>query len=266
MSADDLLSSTAAYNLQYTPCSPFTAPSASIRDGEEQLTLQEAMEDPHIWQHSRHGAQDEIHERIRDLRLRTARANRESSLRSAHDRQPSQRRLLFDFEDDDGQDENEAYDVYGEVCDHTTDDLYTNIARVSAPTPPPFTVTTASDEEESESNEDLPSPAVTADRLRRESRWRPLDEDHDRLGRLRRAPALGLGAYSDWRERRERHVEPLRASQLHAPSRIEPASMSAEESATVLPPHARFFIAKNKSKITIKFHPAMSVLSLLFSI
>jgi hypothetical protein len=246
MSADDLLSSTAGYDLQYAASSPIMSPSPSSPADDEQLSLREAIEDPNIWQHSRRGAQEEMEERIENLRLRTSRRNRQTGF----DRQQSQR------QSDDSED-----DVYGENCDHIADDSYPGGRRVSAPTPPPFTVTTASEEEESDSNEETPSAAVMADLLRRESRWRAATDDEDeeiapRFGGLRRAPNLQYSTYSEWRARRERHIEPIRATRIGTPSRIQTPD-TPQEADNLTPPHARFFIAKNKSKITIKFHPAM---------
>ncbi|KAF2823980.1 hypothetical protein CC86DRAFT_328051 [Ophiobolus disseminans] len=250
MSAEELLTSTSGYDLQYSSRAPVVSPTPSSPAEDEHLSLREAIEDPHIWQHSRQGAQEEMEERIENLRLRTARINRETSLRSERDRRRSLRQVM----DDD--------DVYGDNCDHVAEDSYAGIVRISAPTPPPFTVTAASDEEESDSNEELPSAAVMADRRLRESRWRAgTDEDDDeitpRFGGLRRAPALSYTTYDEWRDRRERHLEPIRATRIGAPSRIEPTE-PPQVADSLVPPHARFFIAKNKSKITIKFHPAIS--------
>jgi hypothetical protein len=250
MSADDLLSSTAGYDLQYASNSPIMSPSPSSPADNEQLSLREAIEDPHVWQHSRRGAQEEMEERIENLRLRTSRRNRHSWAPSRSDRRRSQRQS-YDSDDD----------VYGENCDHVAEDFQSGGRRVSAPTPPPFTVTTASEEEESDSTEETPSPAVMADLLRRESRWRAATDDEDeeippRFGGLRRAPNLEYSTYSEWRARRERHLEPIRATRIGTPSRIEP-SETVQDADNLMPPHARFFIAKNKSKITIKFHPAM---------
>lgn len=256
MSADELLSGTSAYNLQYGTQSPLRSPTPSSQgENEEQLSLREAIEDPLIWQHSRQGAQEEMEERIENLRLRNERLNAESanlvsSLRSDSDRRSILRQMV----------ENED-EADGDNCDHAAEDSYSGAAGISAPTPPPFTVTTASEEEESDSNEELPSAAIMADRLRRESRWRPDSDDEDdeivpRLNTLRRASALDYTAYGEWRERRERYLEPIRAARVGAPSRIEP-SERIPEAESLIPPHARFFIAKNKNKITIKFHPAM---------
>lgn len=261
MSADELLSGTTAYNLQYDQQSPPTSPSpSSFEDDDEQLSLREAIEDPLIWQHSRLGNHEEVQERIERLRIRNDRWNAEpaslnSSLRSDSDRRRILRQMV----------ENED-EIDGDNCDHTADDSNTGPAGVSAPTPPPFTVTTASEEEESDSNEEQPSAAIMADRLRRESRWRPDSDDEDdetmpRLGPFRRAPPLDFSSYSEWRERRERYLEPIRAARVGAPSRIEPSD-PAYSAESLIPPHAKFFIAKNKNKITIKFHPAMWVLTI----
>jgi hypothetical protein len=252
MSADDLLSSTAGYDLQYSADSPIMSPSPSSPADDEQISLREAVEDPDLWQHSRRGAQEEMEERIENLRLRNNRIrfNRQSWVPSRSDRRHIQRPS-----------EHTEDDVYSENCDHLADDFHPGVRRVSAPTPPPFIVTTASEEEESDSTEETPSAAVMADLLRRESRWRAASDDEDeeiapRFGGLRRAPALEYSTYREWRARRERQVEPIRATQIGAPSRIEP-SENLQEADDLIPPHARFFIAKNKSKITIKFHPAM---------
>jgi hypothetical protein len=244
MSAEELLTSTSGYDLQYTSRAPVMSPSPSPTVEDERISLREAIEDPHIWQHSRPGAQEEMEERIENLRLRTARLNRESSLRSAvrseRDRYRSRRQNAVDDDD-----------MYGDNCDNTADDSYAGIVRISAPTPPPFTVTAASEEEESDSNEELPTAAVMADRLRRESRWRAGSDDDEEA-----APRFG-----EWRDRRDQHVEPIRATRTGTMSRLEP-SEPLPQADNLIPPHAKFFIAKNKSKITIKFHPAMYVLLL----
>jgi hypothetical protein len=253
MSADDLLSSTAGYDLQYSSRSPMmpssSSSSESPEDGE-QISLREGIEDPHVWQYSRRGAQEEMEERIENLRLRTNRGNRQSWASPRSERRHNQR--PFTQHDD---------DVYGDNCDHIADDSRSGIIRLSAPTPPPFTVTAASEEEESDSTEETPSAAVMADLLRRESLWRAETDDEDdeitpRFGGIRRAPALNYSTYSERRARLERHIELIRATQVGAPSRIEP-SQPLPETDNLIPPHARFFIAKNKSKITIKFHQAM---------
>jgi len=262
MSADRLLTGTSAYNLRYDNRSPLMSPTpSSPTEDNEHTSLREALQDPSLAQYSRQGTQEDMEERIENLRLRSERLNAESadlisSLRSDSERRRILRQMV--------EHEDEAD---GDNCDHAGEESYSGPAGVSAPTPPPFTVTTAASEEESsDSNEEQPSAAIMADRLRRESRWRPDSDDDDedddddrivpRLGALRRAPALDYSTYGEWRERRERHLEPIRASRVAAPSRIEPSEASADTD-MLIPPHARFFIAKNKNKITIKFHPAM---------
>jgi len=258
MSADDLLTGTSAYNLRYDNRSPLVSPTpSSPTEDNEHISLREALEDPSLWQYSRQGTQEDMEERIENLRLRSERLNAESadlisSLRSDSERRRILRQMV--------EHEDEAD---GENCEHAGEESYSGPAGVSAPTPPPFTVTTAASEEESsDSNEEQPSAAIMADRLRRESRWRPDSDDDDdeivpRLGPLRRAPALDYSTYGEWQERRERYLQPIRASRVAAPSRIEPSEPSPDTD-VLIPPHARFFIAKNKNKITIKFHPAIS--------
>lgn len=228
MSADQLLSGTAAYQLQYHPSSPLTSPtpSSSVDNDNEQLSLEEAIHDPTIWH----------------------RLHRPSSNRRRRTHDPTNYGPYSYVET------NSANDVYTENCDD--------------PTAPPFTVTTATEEEDEngedddddEDSEPPPSAAIIADRLRRESRWRAeSDDDQDdddddvmsRFGGLRRAPPLDYTSYSDWRES-------LRASQLGGPSRIAPVNVTRTPgSEDVIVPHARFFIKKNRHKITIKFQPAV---------
>ncbi|KAH3976614.1 hypothetical protein HBI81_061950 [Parastagonospora nodorum] len=256
MSADELLSSTAGYDLQYSARSPVMSATPTSSADDEDISLREAIEDPHVWQHSRRGAQEEMEERIENLRLRTSRTSRQSWIPPRSDRRHTQRQ--------------QEDDVYGDNCDHIADDSRSGIIRLSAPTPPPFTVTAASEAEESDSNEETPSAAVMADLMRRETLWRAETDDDDdeitsRFGGLRRAPPLDYTTYSEWRARRERHIEPIRATRVGAPSRIE-LSQPLPEDDNLIPPHARFFIAKNKSKITIRFHPAISGRNILLKL
>ncbi|RYN24214.1 hypothetical protein AA0113_g7890 [Alternaria arborescens] len=254
MSADELLSGTSAYNLRYDSSPPTSPAPSSPIEANEQISLREALEDPSVWQYSRQGTQEDMEERIENLRLRSERLNAESenwisSLRSDSERRRIMRQMV--------EHEDEAD---GDNCDHVPDNTYSGPAGFSAPTPPPFTVTTAaSEDEDSGSNEEQPSAATMADRIRRNNRWEADSDDEDeiipRLGPLRRAPALDYSTYSEWRERRERYIEPIRAARVATPSRIEPSEPNAEP---LIPPHARFFIEKNKNKITIKFHPAIS--------
>ncbi|KAH8725223.1 hypothetical protein GQ44DRAFT_681563 [Phaeosphaeriaceae sp. PMI808] len=248
MSADDLLSSTAGYDLRYSTYSPAMSPSPSFPIDEEPLSLREAIEDPIILQHSHQNEEDDLEERADNHRRRRM---MESYVQTRIHRVQNQ--LQPTHNDDES---------YNENCEHITDESYMGIVRVSAPTPPPFTVTAASEEDESESDEDLPSAAIIADRLRRENRWRAESNDSDdlglpRFGGLRRAAALDYNSNNVWRGSRDRHIAPIRATRIGAPSQILSSDhqLGTEK---LTPPNARFFIAKNKSKITIKFYPAIS--------
>jgi hypothetical protein len=68
MSADDLLTNTSSYNLQYGNSSPLTSPTpSSPNEDNEQITLREALGDPSVWQYSRQGMQEDMEERIENL-------------------------------------------------------------------------------------------------------------------------------------------------------------------------------------------------------
>ena len=260
MSADELLSATSTYRLQHRTHSMSASPSPERRRyarNAERILLREAIDDPDIWQHSRRRLQDDVETRIERLRLRTQRLNQELHARAHPDSQRSSEPPVES-------DEELDFD-----CD------YTASAGVSAPTPPPFNVTTTSEEEEESSNDDYPNVETMADRIHRESRWRPSSDDEgDDV-----APRQGTGArfrqlletaqFADDYEMRSRRIslgpryrnlldstEPIRASRLSRPSRID-AGVEDVENGNVLAPHAKFFIKKNRSKITIKFEPAM---------
>ncbi|KAJ4984011.1 hypothetical protein SVAN01_10505 [Stagonosporopsis vannaccii] len=261
MSAEELLSGTSTYRLQHRIHSPSASPSPERRRyarNAELISLREAFDDPDVWQHSRRHLQDDVESRIERLRLRTRQFNQDLHVPAFTENQRSP-------EPPAESDEEIDFD-----CD------YTASAGVSAPTPPAFNVTTTSEEEEESSNDDYPNVETMADRIQREGRWRPgsNDEDEDI------APRRGTGArfrqlletaqLADDYDMRARRIslgpryrnlldntEPIRASRLSRPSRID-AGMDEVEKGTVLAPHARFFIKKNRSKITIKFQPAIS--------
>jgi hypothetical protein len=229
MSPEDLLSGTADYKIEYSS-SPRSSPTPSSL-GDQQMSLQEAINDPYVWENSRRGMQA-MEERMEHMERARGRAH---ATRDRH------------------------YEDIAENCDSANEEPFT-AAGISAPTPPPFTITTESDPE-SEEYEDVPSAAIMADRLRRESRWRPdSDEDEDPMYPFpppRRSYALdSLENFGErlWRSDR---IDPIRATRLRGPSRIEPTENTISESEGLIAPHARFFIAKHKNKITIKFHPAV---------
>lgn len=263
MSAWDLISGTSTYRLQHRSHLPSASPSPERRryvQNAERISLREAIDDPDVWQHSRRRQEDDVEARIERLRLRTRRLNQESRARAQLDQQRIQEPLV---ESDEDIDLGINFD-----CD------YTESAGISAPTPPPFNVTTTSEEEDESSNDDYPNVETMADRIQREGRWRPGSDDEDEDV----APRQGTGArfrqlletaqFADDYEMRSRRLnlgpryrnlldntEPIRASRLARPSHIEAGT--AEPGRDVLAPHARFFIKKNKNKITIKFEPAM---------
>lgn len=261
MSAGALLSGTSAYRLQHRRHSPSPSPSparpSSTQDNEH-ISLTDAIHDPDVWQHSPRRLQDHVEARIERLRLRTRRRHAQSEY---------QRTLDHETESDD--------EIDFDNCD------YTAAAGVPAPTPPPFHVTITSEEEEDDeeesSNDDYPNVETMADRIQREGRWRPSSDDEDEHVVPRR---LGTGArfrqllessqfadHDGMRSRRiaigprYRHLldntEPIRASRLSKPSRIDVGAHHG--SGPVIAPHARFFIKKNRNKVTIKFEPAMYV-------
>ncbi|KAF2639046.1 hypothetical protein P280DRAFT_403648 [Massarina eburnea CBS 473.64] len=250
MSADDLEKNTAAYKIDYASRSPTTSPSPSPSD-DQLISLREAIEDPDVLEQSRQG----MEEQIERLRLRTRQLQTELTPLLDEDRNRRRRTNVNVTESDEALPDN---------CPYHIEDEEPSAAGVSAPTPPPFTITTEDDQEDSEDNATM-SPAVMADRLRRERRWRPESDEEEgnessaRVPLLRRARALdSLENFNERRWRSHRlSIDPIRATRLRAPSRIEPTEEEIDAKG-LIEPHARFFIARNKNKITIKFHPAIS--------
>ncbi|KAF2115064.1 hypothetical protein BDV96DRAFT_613031 [Lophiotrema nucula] len=246
MSSEDLLAGTSGYKITYDESARQSPTPSSGSHGDQPLSLQEAIEDPYIWENSRQGMQEAMEEQIERLRLRSRR------LRVGSSTQPGQERRRGEPRSPNRQEDT------AEHCEYPTNESYAT-AGISAPTPPPFTITTESDDDTDES-EEATAPAIMADRLRRESRWRADSDDEDdltyRLPQVRPAYALG-DTYGERRWRTERFLDPIRAQRLRAPSRIEPKN-DLPDSEILINPHARFFIAKHKNKITIRFHPPIS--------
>ncbi|KAF2785643.1 hypothetical protein K505DRAFT_261651 [Melanomma pulvis-pyrius CBS 109.77] len=237
MSPDELLSGTAGYKIEYS-ASPRSSPTPSSLG--DQLLLQEAIDDPYVWDSSR--------PELVVTQLQPFGRSTERILATQGRMYEEQRQRRAD------------HDEIAENCDDPAEEPFTSAAGISAPTPPPFTVTTESDPE-SDENDDVPSAAIMADRLRRESRWRPDSDDEDEhllypFPPPRRSYALdSLENYGGRRWRTDR--DPIRATRLRGPSRIE-ATDNVSQLEGLIAPHAKFFIAKHKNKITIKFHPAVS--------
>lgn len=260
MSPDKLLSGTSAYEIEYNPHDTFISPPSptpSLPRGEEEelISFHEAILDEAVWERSRQA----LAERVSSMRLRSQRPRTPGPSRVPRHQRDDQ----LSVEDED--------EVINE-CPYHIEEGDSNAAGISAPTPPPFTTTMESEPEDSEESEALPSAAIMADRLRRESRYRSEGEDDDDredliqhpLATLRRAEPLGSPRLRSFHEQAQRwrnlqnnnNIDPIRATRLHTPSRIGPKH-NRPESKDILQPHARFFIARHKNKITIKFHPAM---------
>ncbi|KAF2738553.1 hypothetical protein EJ04DRAFT_573715 [Polyplosphaeria fusca] len=247
MSQDDLLSGTAGYNIVYDNMpSPRLSPTPTSRSyslADQSLSLQDALEDPYIWEHSQHGMDEAMEEQLERLRLRSRRLHVGSTPQANRERRRAERRR------DTRPSESSPDDVYGgDNCDDPADSYSPGIA---APTPPPFTVTTETDDE-SEDSEEQTTPAILADRLMRESRWRASSDEDDFPPPRRAQPLESFEGYRG-RWRTERFLDPIRASRLQNPSRLD---SKAEDG--LIAPHARFFIAKHKNKITIRFSPTIS--------
>lgn len=127
------------------------------------------------------------------------------------------------------------------------------------PEPSDFTVTTTCNDPSSDEEE--PSSAATlADRLRRDRLPPPYelssDEDtEDGLERaMRRARAMGVPSSHTYYRRSSRRAEPSKIEIVGA------ADISGEgrENKEVLAPHARFFIERTRSVVSVKFDPPVS--------
>lgn len=263
MSPDKLLSGTSAYEIEYLPHASHLSPPSPTpslpedEDDGELISFHEAMQDEAVWERSRQA----LAERVSSMRLRSQLPTTTGPARVAQDQR--------DEHDDE---ENVVNECPYHIEEGEEGDGDANAAGISAPTPPPFTTSMESEPEDSEESEALPSAAVMADRLRRESRYRSEGEDDsDRedfiqqsAATLRRAEPLGSPSIRNlhedaqrWRNLHHGHnIDPITATRLRTPSRIVP-KQSRPESESSIVPHARFFIARHKNKITIKFHPAM---------
>jgi hypothetical protein len=244
MSSDDLLSGTAGYQIDYTNQSAHQSSNSSTSSqDEEELSFAESLTDPAVWASSRLGRAEAVENEREFLDMQAQRIRWQRSRRRLRDQlwQESSRPDPPRHESP-----SNATINMTENCDWpVADSIHNSAVGVSAPTPPPFTVTTESDGSSSDEDEQ-PSAAVLRDRLRRESQWRLDTDDEDDDARLN-----GLWEGRDGRFGGSGY---LRAARRSTPSRIEPKDASPEADG-LIPPHARFFIAKHKNKITVKFDP-----------
>jgi len=245
MSSNDLLSGTSGYQIDYNNQSAHhSSNSSTSSQDEEEISLAESLTDPAVWAASRLGRAEALENEREFLDMQHQRIRWQRSHRRLRDQlmqEGSRPAVRYDTP-------TNATINMTENCDWPVTDSTHSSAGVSAPTPPPFTVTTESDGESSVEDEQ-PSAAVLRDRLRRDSQWRADTDDEDEDARV--------AALWEGRDGRFGSSGYLRATRRSTPSRIEPKDASPEADG-LIPPHARFFIAKHKNKITIKFDPPVS--------
>ena len=245
MSSEDLITGTSGYKIEYSSQSPrHSSNSSPISREEEQLSLAESLTDPDVWAASRLGREEALQEEIErmDMQNRALRfARMIQARRRVHDM------YMLGEPGRGAPSSTNANANVSENCDWPLTESNPAAVGVSAPTPPPFIVTTESDGESSGEDEQ-PSAAIMADRLRRDGRWRPESDDEEE-------DLIRMNAFWDARnEPRFGGAGYLRAARRSSPSRIEPKD-SSPETEGLITPNARFFIAKHKNKITVKFDP-----------
>ncbi|KAF2199279.1 hypothetical protein GQ43DRAFT_399109 [Delitschia confertaspora ATCC 74209] len=255
MSGEELLLGTAGYKIEYGSPRESEEPDSSLDFAafeDEPIPLTEAINDEYIWNNSRRGRQGMSNDELNRLAM----ANIRRLLDARREQEADDERVRLARRSQTRVDQSSSASTnIPENCDWG--ESFATAAGVSAPTPPPFTVTTESDDG-SDDDQEQPSAAVMADLLRRESRWRTDSEEEEDDDDL--APAFGLMG-TRWPPEGIRRRIPLnysdylRAIRLPGPSRIAPGAAHSEG---LITPHARFFIAKHKNKITINFHPAVS--------
>ena len=285
-SAEQLLEGAKPYHIQYSPRpsrsagprSRSSSRSSSPRD-HERLTLLESLHDHEISQaYRRHLTRaqplsaftddlDRRHDGIRDRRSDSGYPNwreimeyMDINLSSDHEAERSG---------------GPASTSYLDNCDwlplEPAPADATEFAR--APTPPPFTVDAESEDGASDGDDrdefgglhdNLPPPPIWADRTER------IAERIRSLSRSRRAmftdyPSDINSSDDETRWTSALLEEPPRPSSLFArpqrrstPGRIEPPPPivgQAKEGETLLTPNGKFFMAKHRSKISVKFDP-----------
>lgn len=235
MDSESLVTGTAPYQIAYGASSSSSSRASSTSSSSprrpDRISLLESLHDPEVLagMARRHNYQDRMDQQVReDREARFARLLR-------------MRRRLESRQNRDSNSDN---------CDYSETTDRPAIISPAAPTPPPplegLHVTQEQDDESSESEPDQPSASIMADRLRRDSRWRAESEEEEYEDEMRNVNHLL------WDRRTGPGI--IRSARRSTPSKIE-----AEESAVVdgelLAPHARFFMQKNKSKITLRFDP-----------
>ncbi|KAF2142787.1 uncharacterized protein K452DRAFT_357872 [Aplosporella prunicola CBS 121167] len=244
MDKDTLLKGTEPYQISYSSESSATSRASSTSSSSsrrpERISLLESLQDPEVLAGSLARrphwlmAQDRVDQQIQeDRQARFARLLR------------MRRRIESAYAENIRAPQSNPF---GDNCDSETNDRPSMISPM-APAPPPFYVTQEEDDDSSDSDQEQPSASIMADRLRRDSRWRGDTDDEDE-------DEARMNIF--W-EPRSRAMAPgiLRSARRSTPSKIEPEE-SAVADGDVLAPHARFFMQKSKSKITIRFDPPVS--------
>ncbi|KAF2430466.1 hypothetical protein EJ08DRAFT_244701 [Tothia fuscella] len=224
MSSETLSTGTSTYHIQYDPLqrTRSSSPSDSSRDRED-LPLIEALHDPIIWDASTRARSDNVPP-FSSLRPRRYSNNRSRTPRT----RPTFSNLRAMLVNNNDGASSAAQSTLLDNCDWPSSNE-AGFELQAAPSPPPFTVTWESDDD------------GDADSISHPSRRDPSSSDEDAEESAARLYYLdGLTG--------------RRPARRNSPGRIEMRSANEE----VLQPHARFFIGKNRNKITIKFDPPVS--------
>ncbi|KAL1642025.1 hypothetical protein SLS58_005613 [Diplodia intermedia] len=237
MDTESLLAGTAPYQIDYGASSSASSRASSTSSSSsrrpERISLLESLHDPEVLagMARRHDFRDRSEQQTPEEReARFARLLR------------MRRRL----------ESRQHRDTTSDNCDYSESTDRPAIISPSAPTPPPalqgLHVTQEEDDQSSESEPDQPSASIMADRLRRDSRWRAESEEDDYEDEMRNVNHL-------WDRRTGPGI--IRSARRNTPSKIEPEETAVVDG-DVLAPHARFFMQKSKSKITIRFDPPVA--------
>ncbi|KAL9063834.1 MAG: hypothetical protein Q9157_008070 [Trypethelium eluteriae] len=230
MTSDDLLRRTADYTAENATPRAVTplSPSANGRS-REQLTLLESLHDPVVSEAARRQNGEDVPPHA--LRM----ATRERPFAT-----------------------NNSEDGVADNCDPPFDDgdAPTGRAAVTTSIDPP---TASSDSEEDSSEEEGMSPVYLADRLRREGRWPPTNEEDE---------AFQYQVIREWREaqRQARSGPRARTRRRSSPPRAEteePVRGSGRRRPIIsredmIVPNARFRMKDRSHQVTIKFDPPLS--------
>ncbi|KAK5146493.1 hypothetical protein LTR04_001036 [Oleoguttula sp. CCFEE 6159] len=249
MTADDLLSRTTRYKIEYRddnwPQSPESPPTAVA---EDRLTFLESLHDPGIRALAEMRRFPRSIEELSDHNVYLA-----AHTQMLSELQADEERLTSLFA-------GPAFPTY--LAAGTPADPDENAAQPTQPAPA-FTITITSDDESSAGEEDEISPFRRMDRMERDRRWSL--ESHDE-------ELHDLDPRHDWTGLRPQTAG-LRAPRRSVPSVIEPAGLSSAAGTgmqacdqAILAPQARFFIRKSRSKVAVKFDPPISAKFILLKL